>query len=131
MKADLRQDINGGFAFMERFLEGSAPLSLNSEEKICICYSSHLGECANVLMEQFLQGNVPLRHLLNEESIMSSWLKSAIKEINNWALNLNYYQTSKILTHFNVSKTAKTHTFEKTKTMFVPSLTAKSPSLQF
>ena len=42
---------NGGFAFsastlMERFLEGSAPLRLwyvNSEEKIFICYSSHLG----------------------------------------------------------------------------------------
>ena len=50
LKADLRQDINGGFAFsrsliMEHFREGGALLRLwkfNSEEKICICYSSHL-----------------------------------------------------------------------------------------
>ena len=47
MKADLRQDINGGYAstgaLMEHFLEGKTPLRLwkvISEEKIC--KSSHL-----------------------------------------------------------------------------------------
>ena len=71
---------------MEPFLEGSTalrPLQVNSEEEIYICYSSHLG----VLMEQFLEGNVPLRHLLNEKTLLMSWQRSAIKEVNDWDLN--------------------------------------------
>ena len=36
-------------------------------------------------MEHFLQGNVPLRHLLNEETLFMSRLKFAIKEVNDWA----------------------------------------------
>ena len=62
-------------AFMEHFLDGSAPLRLwrvDSEEKICTCYSSHLGYYTNVLTEQFVQGNVPLRDLLNEETLFMS-----------------------------------------------------------
>ena len=38
-------------------------------------------------MEQFLQGNVPLRHLLNEETSFMSWQRSAIKELNDLVLN--------------------------------------------
>ena len=78
-------------ALMEHFLEGSAPLRLwevNSEKKICICYSSLLGLCTNVLAEQFIQGNVSLGHLLNEETLFISRRRSIIKEVNDWALNL-------------------------------------------
>ena len=45
---------------VEHFFEGSAPLwhwKVNPEEKIIICYY--------LLKEQFLQGNVSLRHLLH------------------------------------------------------------------
>ena len=34
-------------------------------------------------MEQFLQGNVPLRHLLNEETLFISWRISAFNEVND------------------------------------------------
>ena len=37
---------------------------IDSTEKICICYSSHLAYWNNVIMEQFLQENALLRHLL-------------------------------------------------------------------
>ena len=37
-------------------------------------------------MEQFLQRNVPLRRLLNEEILFVSWRRSSIKELNDWAL---------------------------------------------
>ena len=37
-------------------------------------------------MEQFPQGNVPLRHLLNEETLFMSWRRSVIKEVNDFAL---------------------------------------------
>ena len=89
MKADLCQDLNGRFAF-SRCLNGTFPwrkCTINSEEKICICYFSHLGYCSNVLTEKFLQGNVPLRHMLNEETLFMSWERYAIKEvilINLW-----------------------------------------------
>ena len=56
----------------------------NSEEKICTCYSSHLGKCTNVLMEQFLQEGVSLRHLLNEKLSLS-----LDGEVNDWAHRLN------------------------------------------
>ena len=67
---------------MEHFLEGSSLLRLwyfNSEENIVISYSSYL---LGLLSEQFLQGNVPLRHLLNGETLFMSWWRSAIKEVN-------------------------------------------------
>ena len=38
-------------------------------------------------MEQFIQENVPLRHLLNEETLLMSWQRSAIKEVNYSVLN--------------------------------------------
>ena len=38
-------------------------------------------------MEQFLQGNIPLRHLLNAETLFMSWRRSAIKDVNDWAKN--------------------------------------------
>ena len=34
----------------------------------------------------FLQGNVPLRHLLNEEILFTSWWRSAFNDVNDWAL---------------------------------------------
>ena len=53
---------------IEHFLQGSALLRLWSE--------------------QFLHENVPLKHLLNEETLFMSWQRSAIKEVNDWALSL-------------------------------------------
>ena len=35
----------------------------------------------------FLQGNVPLRHLQNGETLFMSGQRSAIKEVNDWTLN--------------------------------------------
>ena len=63
-RADIRHDINMGFAFlvcalMEHFLDGIAPLRLwhvNSEEYICICYSFSFG-----LMHQCLNRAIPSR----------------------------------------------------------------------
>ena len=43
--------------------------------------------CSTLVTEQFLQENVPLRDLLNEEIVFMSRQKSAIKEVNDWALN--------------------------------------------
>ena len=39
------------------------------------------------LIQQLLQGNIPLRHLLNEETLFIFWWRSAIKKVNlsnNW-----------------------------------------------
>lgn len=53
---------------LEHFHEGNTPIFqlwlIDSTENICICYSSHLAYWNNVIMEQFLQENVLLRHLL-------------------------------------------------------------------
>ena len=38
------------------------------------------------LTEHFLQGNVPLMHLLNEKPLFISWRRSAFNEVNDWAL---------------------------------------------
>ena len=38
-------------------------------------------------MENFLQGNVPLRHLLNAKPPFMSWWRSAFSEVNDWALS--------------------------------------------
>ena len=60
---------------MEYFLEGIAPLrqwyinpNKKSNEYKCSLLSYH----AKALKEQFLQGNVPLRHLLNTETLFMS-----------------------------------------------------------
>ena len=47
-------------------------------------------------MYRFLQGNVLLRHLLYEESLSVSYPKSAVEEINKWALfsMIDIYQSS-------------------------------------
>ena len=37
-------------------------------------------------MEYFLQGNVPLRPLLNTKPPFKSWQRSALNEVNDWAL---------------------------------------------
>ena len=37
-------------------------------------------------MEHSLQGNIPLRHLINVKPPFISWQRSAFKEVNNWGL---------------------------------------------
>ena len=37
-------------------------------------------------MEHFLQGNIPLRHLLNAKPPFISWPRSTFNEVNDWAL---------------------------------------------
>ena len=50
-------------------------------------------------MEQFLQGNVPLRHQPNEETLFMSWpILSTIKEVNDVVPNL--FTISAICLHF-------------------------------
>ena len=79
LNADLRQDKNRGIAF-SRCLNGIFPgrkcsvkalvSQLRKRRFVLVSfYSSHLGKCTNILTEKFLQGNVPLRHLLNEETL--------------------------------------------------------------
>ena len=40
------------------------------------------------LTEHFLQGNVPLNHLLNAKPPFMYWQRSAFNEVNNWAPNV-------------------------------------------
>ena len=74
MKADLSQDINGGFAF-SRCLNGTFPWRKYSIKALLIFSFG--------LMYQFLQGNVPLRHLLNSKHQFMYW-----REVNDWALRV-------------------------------------------
>ena len=66
--------------------------TLNFEEKICIFYSSHLellyqiSYQSNSFKAMCLQGNVPLRHLLNEKS------HSFFKEVNDQVLSFEHAQ---------------------------------------
>ena len=85
---------------LEHFHKGNTPIFqlwlIDSTEKICICYSSHLAYWNNVIMEQFLQENVLLRHLLYFKSFLDScwgvtWTplaqnskKNLIKEYLDW-----------------------------------------------
>ena len=62
--------------------------NLKIEKETCICYSSHLGWCTNVLTEEFLQGFFPLRYSLTEETMFMSEQSSAIKEVNDWVHNI-------------------------------------------
>ena len=43
------------------------------------------------LTEHFLQGNVPLRHLLNAKPPFMSWRRSAINDLNDWDLGMYRY----------------------------------------
>ena len=40
-------------------------------------------------MKQILQGNVPIRHLLNKATLLMSWRRSSIKEVKDCALNFS------------------------------------------
>ena len=76
---------------MDHFLEGSAPLRLfKLTQKRRLVFVTLL-ICVNVLTEQFLQGNAPFRHLLNEETLFLSSQISTIKEVNESAKQKNYY----------------------------------------
>ena len=44
---------------------------------------------SRALTEHFLQGNVPLRHLLKTKPLIVSWWRSAFNEVNDWALSNN------------------------------------------
>ena len=60
---------------MEHFLEGIAPLRhwyINPNEKSNKYKYSLLIQLTKVLTEQYLQGNVPLRHLLNAKPLSTS-----------------------------------------------------------
>ena len=55
LKADLRQDINGGFVFSRCSVKACY---INLDEKICICYSFHLMyQCLNVYL--YFDGDLP------------------------------------------------------------------------
>ena len=90
--ADLSQDISGGFTF-SRCLYGTlpwrnAPLRhwyINPNEKSNKYKSYLLNKLTNALIDHFLQGNVPLRQLLNAKPPFMSWRRSAFNEVNNWA----------------------------------------------
>ena len=41
-------------------------------------------------MEHFLQGNVPLRHLLNAKPAFMSWRRTAFNEVNDWAQSVDF-----------------------------------------
>ena len=73
---------------MEHFLEGIALLRhwyINPNEKSNKYKSSLLSQLAKALTEHLLlQGNVPLRHLLNSKPQFISWQN----EVNDWALSL-------------------------------------------
>ena len=76
-------------AKMKHFLERIAPLRhlyINPNEKSNKYKSSLLSLCTKALTEHFLQGNVPLRDLLNAKSLFMSWWRSAYYEVNDWGL---------------------------------------------
>ena len=56
---------------MEHLLEGIASF-INPNEESNKYKSSLLSSLTKALMEHFLQGNVPLRHLLNVETLFIS-----------------------------------------------------------
>ena len=80
MKADLRQDINRGLALagalMEHFLERNALKGFGKlpqkRRLLFVTVLIWVNLCSNVLTEKFFQGNVPLWHLLNEETLFMS-----------------------------------------------------------
>ena len=79
---------------MEHFHEakaGTKAMICNSGEKICISNSSYHMKLMyqNELMVQFLQGNIPLRSLISEETLFISWQSSVIKEVNDLALDIS------------------------------------------
>ena len=50
--------------------------------------------CTNTLTEQFFEGNVLLRHLLNEGTLFMSWQRSAIRKVNDWAQGVQKLQNN-------------------------------------
>ena len=83
---------------MEHFLKWIA-LSrhwyINPNQKSNKYTSSLLSLLMKALKEHFLQGNVPLWHLLNAKPPFMSWWRSAFNKVNDWALNFFW---KKILT---------------------------------
>ena len=66
-------------------------------------------------MEQFLQGNAPLWHLLNEETLFISWRRSDIKDVNDWDHGIwdvqkifNVVQKSRIIDHIDRNSKIRT-----------------------
>ena len=76
---------------MEHFLEGIAPLRhlyINPNEKSNKYIYSLLSKFTKALTEQVLQGNVPLKQILNEKPSFMSWWRSAFNEVNDYAHDL-------------------------------------------
>ena len=78
-------------AVVEHFLEGSAAVSrlwyVNPEKKICICYSSLLGQCITVLTEHFkkmytIKAPAKWRNYV----LFISWQRFATKQVTAWCL---------------------------------------------
>ena len=51
-------------------------------------------------MEQLFQGNVPLMHLLTEETLFIFSQRSVIKEVNDWALSLHFFCAENFLFYY-------------------------------
>ena len=74
-------------------------------------------------MEQFLQGNVPLRHLLHEEILFISCWRSAIKVVNDWSLNLvlrNAFRQNRTISQIRLLDQQQfCHVFDETIISFI------------
>ena len=110
LMTDLRQDINRVSLF-SRCLNGTFPWRclvswLRREDLYFLLFS--IGLMYQVLTEQFLQRNVPLGHLLNEDILFimfMSWQWSVIKEVNDLAPYLSFFKLSIMSTNSRISKT--------------------------
>jgi len=74
--------------------EGITPLRywyINPNKKSNKNKSSLLSYIIKALAEHFLQGNVPLRHLLNAKPLFMSRRRSAFNEVYDWALRNTKY----------------------------------------
>ena len=78
---------------MEHFLKIIALLLhwyINPNEKSNKYKSSHLSWLTKALIEHVLQGNVPIRYLINAKPLLHRWLiswrRSTFNEVNDWSL---------------------------------------------
>ena len=70
-------------ALMEYFLEG-----------IALLRHWYINQNTKALTEHFLQGNVPLMHLLNAKPLLISCWRSAFNEVNDYILGPNFYKNN-------------------------------------
>ena len=86
---------------MEYLPEGIAPLRhwyINPNETTNKYKSSLLSLLTKALTEHFLQGNIPLRHLLNAKPPFTCVLTEiCFNEVNDWALNTSHENLAKVI----------------------------------